>query len=96
MNKPGPATEQSQRLDKWLWFARFARGREDVVALIEAGRIRRNGQPASKPGQAVRLGDVLTFVQGKEVRVVRVLGFAERRGPAEAARLLYEDVATPP
>jgi len=29
----------------------------------------------------------------REVRVVRVLALASRRGPASEARLLYEDVA---
>jgi ribosome-associated heat shock protein Hsp15 len=38
----------------------------------------------------VRPGDVLTFAQGKEIRVVRVLALGERRGPAAEARTLYE------
>lgn len=42
----------------------------------------------------VSRGDVLTFAQARQVRVVRVLSLGERRGPAAEAQLLYEDVDT--
>ncbi|WP_439815625.1 RNA-binding S4 domain-containing protein [Zavarzinia sp. CC-PAN008] len=82
----------AQRLDKWLWHARFLKTRSAAAAFVEAGRVRLRGSPAAKPSQLVRAGDVLTFMQGAQVRVVRVVAFAERRGPAEVARLLYEDI----
>ena len=49
----------------------------------------------SKPATTVRLGDALTFPQGREIRLVVVLAFGVRRGPAPEARALYED-RTPP
>jgi ribosome-associated heat shock protein Hsp15 len=82
-----------QRLDKWLWCARFMRARTDCAELVSQGTIRINRQPTDKPHARLRIGDVLTVPLRGEVRVVRVLALAARRGPAPTARLLYEDVA---
>ena len=41
---------------------------------------------------AVKAGDVLTIGLDRSVRVLKVVGFAERRGDASAARVLYEDL----
>ncbi len=82
-----------QRLDKWLWCARFMRARTDCAALVGQGRVRINRQPTDKPHARLRIGDVLTVPLRGEVRVVRVLTLAVRRGPASEARLLYEEVA---
>ncbi|ANW34920.1 RNA-binding protein [Ketogulonicigenium vulgare] len=79
-------------MDKWLWHARFCKSRAIAHALVVEGRIRVNGQPTDKPARAVGYADVLTFMQGGRVRVVRVLDIGTRRGPAEEARLLYEDL----
>lgn len=85
------------RLDKWLWHARFFRARGDAADAVSDGKVRLNGQRTLKPGHAVAVGDVLTFVQAGRVRVVRVLALAERRGPASEAELIYEDLdATKP
>lgn len=59
--------------------------------MVEKGKVRINGRPVRKPGAAVHIGDVLTFVQARSVRVVIVEGFALRRGPATEAQLLYRD-----
>ncbi|MEM8775644.1 MAG: RNA-binding S4 domain-containing protein [Pseudomonadota bacterium] len=88
-------TEQSKiRIDKWLWHARFFKTRGLATRLAAAGRIRVNGQKKSKASFMVSRGDVLTFAQARQVRVVRVLALGERRGPAAEAQLLYEDVDT--
>ena len=84
-------TPGRQRLDKWLWFARVVKTREDAVSLVESGHVRLNGQKTLKPGHGVKPGDVLTIVLNSRVRVLHVEGLAERRGPAEAARLLYRE-----
>lgn len=80
-----------QRLDKWLWFARVVKTREAAAALVESGHVRVNGQKTLKPGHALKIGDALTIVLRARVRVLRISGLAERRGPAEDARLLYEE-----
>jgi ribosome-associated heat shock protein Hsp15 len=81
-----------QRLDKWLWCARFMRARTDCAALVARGSIRINRQPTDKAHAKLRLGDVLTVPVRGQVRVIRVVALAARRGsPAEAAGL-YEEV----
>ena len=86
-------TAPSQRLDKWLWCARFFRTRSVAAEICERGRVRIAGQVVHKAHYAVREGDVLTFPQGGHIRVVRVAGFAERRGAARQAQALYVDLA---
>ena len=83
----------SERLDKWLWCARFMRQRADCARLVAEGHLRINRQPSDKPHAKLRLGDVVTLPLRGEVRVVEVLAFATRRGPPEAARLLYRELA---
>ncbi len=92
---PNGGAEIGPRIDKWLWFARFFKSRALAQATCAAGRVRVNRQPAIKPHYRVKLGDVLTFPQGHNIRVIRVEAFGERRGPAPEARTLYEDLAPP-
>jgi ribosome-associated heat shock protein Hsp15 len=80
------------RLDKWLFQARFFRSRVVAADVVAEGHLRLNGHHCLKPGHGVGPGDVLTFIQGNRVRVVRILALAERRGPAEVARGLYLDL----
>jgi ribosome-associated heat shock protein Hsp15 len=81
-----------QRLDKWLWSARFFKSRARASALCAEGKIRLSGRIIAKAHAMVRVGDVLTFPLGHDIRVVRVLALAKRRGPAPEARALYEDL----
>ena len=84
------------RLDKWLWHARFAKSRSLAAKLVSETGVRVNGTRASKSAAAVRPGDVLTFVQGRHVRVIRILALGTRRGPAPEAQALYDDLDPPP
>jgi ribosome-associated heat shock protein Hsp15 len=82
-----------QRLDKWLWCARFLKARSDCARLAGEGTIRINRQVTDKAHARLRVGDVLTMPLRGDVRVVRVLALARRRGPATEAQLLYEEIA---
>ena len=84
-----------QRLDKWLWHARFLKARSACNRLVAEGSVRINRQPTDKAHARLRPGDVLTFAVAGRVRVVRVLALGERRGPAPEARLQYEEIAEP-
>lgn len=83
--------DQTIRLDKFLFQARFFKTRPLAQQLVQKGRVRVNGDRVSKPGRLVRPGDVLTFPAGSAVRVITILALPERRGPASEARLLYHD-----
>jgi ribosome-associated heat shock protein Hsp15 len=88
-----PAGTLSQRVDKWLWHARIVKTRSLAAEIVEAGKVRRNRERLTKSSDQVKLHDVLTITLPSRVIVLRVMGFAERRGgPAEAAGLC-EDVA---
>ena len=81
-----------QRLDKWLWHARVVKARTSAAALVEAGHVRINGVRETAPGHSVKPGDVLTIGLDDSVRVLKVIGFAQRRGDAASARVLYDDL----
>lgn len=91
---PG-SSEESLRLDKWLWHARFFKTRTLAAKVCNAGRVRHAGSSITKAKHRVRVGDVLTFAQGRFIRVVKVLALGTRRGPATEARTLYEDLKPP-
>jgi len=86
---PGPL--QKLRLDKWLWQARFFKTRSLAARQVSSGHVRINGERAGKPARTVVPGDVLTFVQGKVIRVVEIAALGTRRGPAPEAQALYFD-----
>lgn len=90
------APQAGQRLDKWLWFARFVKTRPAAVALVDAGHVRLNGRRIEDPAKTVRAGDVLTLALPHATRVVKISGFAPRRGPPAAAMALYMDLAADP
>ena len=85
--------EDRQRLDKWLWFARFAKTRTLAAKLVTEGFVRVNGQRVESAAKAVAVGDVLTIAVARTTALVRVEGLGERRGPAPEARLLYTEGA---
>jgi ribosome-associated heat shock protein Hsp15 len=82
-----------QRIDKWLWHARVVRTRSAAAALAASGHVRVNSQRVHAASHTVRAGDVVTVALDRTVRVLKVAGFAERRGSADAARPLYEDLS---
>ena len=88
----GPATA-SIRVDKWLWYARFFKSRSIAAKLVQSRKLRINSIIVSKASAAVKAEDVLTFAQGKNIRVIRICDLGTRRGPAPEAQSLYEDLA---
>lgn len=80
-----------QRIDKWLWAARFYKTRSLAVEEIERGRVQVNGQGINKPAREVKPGDMVSLRQGHVARCVVVKGLSEVRGPAPVAQTLYEE-----
>ena len=70
----------------------MVKARTSAAALVEAGHVRINGVREKAPGHAVKAGDVLTVGLDRSVRILKIVGFSERRGDASAARLLYDDL----
>ncbi len=88
-------SDDRQRIDKWLWHARVVRTRSAAAALAASGHVRLNGARVDAPAKPVKAGDVVTIALDARVRVLKVTGFADRRGGAEQGRALYEDMAPP-
>lgn len=85
-------SDDRQRIDKWLWHARVVRTRSAAAALAASGHVRLNGGRIDAASRPVKTGDVVTVALDHSVRVLRVTGFAERRGSATLARELFEDL----
>ena len=90
---------QTQRIDKWLWYARFFKTRSLAAKFVTSGKVRvTSGDDTirvTKAAHAVHIDDVLTFPKGHHVRVIKVLDPGKRRGPAPEAQALYEDLSPP-
>jgi ribosome-associated heat shock protein Hsp15 len=89
--QPEEGKHPSIRLDKWLWHARFFKTRGLATKLVSGGHVHVNADKVSKPAFGLKVGDILSFPQGKTIRVVKVLTLSTRRGPATEAQALYED-----
>ncbi|MGD9814648.1 MAG: S4 domain-containing protein [Hyphomonadaceae bacterium] len=85
-----------QRIDLWLFRARFAKTRADAARLVAEGGLRLvRGQVArrlEKPSADVEVGDAMVLPHRGGLRALRVLALPRRRGPAAEARALYAEV----
>ena len=86
------AANNSVRLDKWLWAARFFKTRSIATDAVESGKIKLNGE-RPKPAKAVKVGDKLEVRAGPYTFAISVLGLSDKRGPAPVAQQLYAESA---
>lgn len=84
--------EDRQRLDKWLWYARFARTRSACARLVSDGRVRLNGNRVTQPAKGIAQGDVVTVAAEHATVVARIRDLGTRRGSVQEARELYEEL----
>lgn len=93
MTRAPPAA--TQRLDRWLWCARFTKSRSLAAKLCTSERVILGGVVVQKAHQAVRVGDQLTLRLGRFERRIEVRALAQRRGPASEAKTLYVETGPP-
>lgn len=77
------------RIDKLVWYLRFAASRSVAQQWIEMGHFRLNGRRIGKPGTGIKTGDVLTLPLRSHVMVIEILALPLRRGPAAEAQEHY-------
>ena len=87
---------ESLRIDKWLWHARFFKTRTLAAKVVSAGHVRVNTERVKKPSTNIKVGDGLSFMQGRQLRIVRIAVLGDRRGPAAEAQSLYTDLTPEP
>lgn len=95
-NDPLTTPAGSQRIDKWLWFARVIKSRTQASELVSAGKVRLNRIRVEKPSHTVKPGDILTIAVGSRIRILEVRAPGDRRGPASEAQQLFADLTPPP
>ena len=83
------------RIDKVLWFLRFAKSRSIAQAMAATGHIRINGRRVERAHQKVEAGDILTIPLNRGVRVIELLTLPNRRGPAPEAQSCYRVLDEP-
>ncbi|MGH6651576.1 MAG: RNA-binding S4 domain-containing protein [Sphingopyxis sp.] len=89
-----PAAAGSIRLDKLLWYLRFARSRSLAQAMVVAGHIRLDGRRITRASCAVHAGQTLVLPVGEHIEVIRLLAVPGRRGPAPEAQACYTRLGT--
>lgn len=96
-----PATDApaQQRLDQWLWHARFFKARTLAAKFVSDGNVRVTREDktvrAEKPSAPIMPGDTLVFSRTDHLRIILVESLAKRRGPAAEAQALYKDQSPP-
>lgn len=83
---------ERQRLDRWLFHARVVRTRVDAAELARSGHVRVDGRRVESAAYMVRAGQVLTIALDRNVRVLRIVRFSERRGDATSASELFDEI----
>ena len=88
-------SEGNDRIDKWLWAARFFKTRGIAGEMCAAGRVKRAGH-VLKAGSTPRPGDVLEipFPEGPGARMIVVKTIIRKRVAACEARLCYEELTS--
>lgn len=87
---------ERQRIDVWLFRARFAKTRAAASRQVSEGGVRiiHDGLPRrlEKPSAEVAAGDVLMFAQRGQLIAIKIVALGARRGPASEARALYSEL----
>lgn len=82
--------DMSQRIDKWLWAARFYKTRQQCIKAIKNSRISINGS-IIKPASSLKVGDRVKIKHGSYQREFVIDGLNDKRGSATIARALYHE-----
>ena len=77
------------RIDKLLWFLRFAKTRAVAQAWIANGHVRMDGRRIERSHVKVSAGSVLVLPLQSRVIIIKIVALPARRGPASEAQSCY-------
>ena len=80
----------AQRVDQWLYCARFFKTRSAASAAINSGRVLANGLRV-KPSKHIRVGSALTIRYSEKTHILTVLKLQWKRLAPKGAQLLYQE-----
>jgi ribosome-associated heat shock protein Hsp15 len=92
MTRSNIEEQESMRLDKWLWAARFFKTRNLAAEAITGGKVHLNGK-RTKPGRDVKPGSQLLIHKGSFEWDITVEVIPKQRRPASEAKLFYTESA---
>ncbi|MGU9957432.1 MAG: RNA-binding S4 domain-containing protein [Arenicellales bacterium WSBS_2016_MAG_OTU3] len=84
--------EDTIRIDKWLWAARFFKTRQLAAQALRTGKIHIDGERV-KPSRIVKAGDNMSIRKGTFVHEIEVKTITGRRVSAQHLSTLYEETA---
>ncbi|MFN8581778.1 MAG: S4 domain-containing protein [Gemmatimonadaceae bacterium] len=87
-----PEELANERLDKWLWAARFFKTRSLAAEAIDGGKVDVNGERA-KRSRLVRVGDRVAVRKPPFAHDVHVRRLTEQRRSGAVAATMYEELA---
>jgi len=87
-----PSEQESIRLDKWLWAARFFKTRKLAADAVSGGKVHVNNQ-RTKPAKEIRPGTVLAISKDHYRWEITIVALSGQRRSAKDAVLLYEESA---
>jgi len=83
-------SDDTVRLDKWLWAARFFKTRVLASEAVTGGKVHLAGNRV-KPSRKVKINDCFEIQRGYERYQVMVTDVTDRRGSASSAQNLYRE-----
>ncbi len=87
--------QKTQRIDKWLWHARFFKTRSLAQKQVATGKIRVDKEKISSPSRKILPGNILTITRQRDIKIIEIVEIADKRGPYKEAQLLYNDLSLP-
>ena len=84
--------KKTLRLDVYLYYTRIFKSRSIATKFVLTNRLRISGQVTQKPHKLISIGDVLTMTINENIRILKVLGIPNRRGPYSESLNFYEDI----
>lgn len=89
-NTKQAVNDDSVRIDKWLWAARFFKTRSIAKDMVQAGKVKYNGQRC-KASRTVEVGATVIFPSGYDSKEVIIKELSGHRRSAPLAQQMYQE-----